>query len=128
DDRQAAVPAAGANPNYVVQQLNIRPADVGEQGRWILRGRRYTPTNPAGPGVNKVIVLFSGTGGSNESQLAPLARYYTGQGSVVYGANYRGYGESKHDENVADDETMLSEAGLSDDAARIYQFAVNDSG
>ena len=130
NDRQGGVGGpALVNCNFVPFAIN--PPAVNEVGTWRIRGRRYTPlpAHAHGPGQNKVIVLFSGSGGTNEDQLGPLADYYTGQGSVVYAANYQGYGTSVHDTNaVGNDDTMLSESGLYEDAYRIYTYAQINSG
>ena len=114
--------------NCSAAKFNIDPANINETGTWKIQGHKYTPNKIRGAGQNKVIILFSGTGGRNVDQLAPLADYYAGQGSIVYGADYLGYGDSKHDVNKDKaDNSMLSESGLYKDAYRIYQYVLKDA-
>lgn len=99
--------------------------EIRKRDTYVLRGRRYDPKDDrkTGPGEGNAVILFSGSGGSNEDQLEPQAEFYSKQGATVFAINYRGFGESR-DKNRSGSESdpLLSEQGLIDDAEKIYQY------
>lgn len=121
--------AMGGLP-YTAQDITINAADIGEQGdTFALRGRKYTPNAQFqnGPGKNTAVILFSGSGGPNEDQLEPAARFYCQQGSTAFAVNYRGFGASTDKDNTTGQENSptakdMSEQGLVQDARRIFNY------
>jgi pimeloyl-ACP methyl ester carboxylesterase len=88
-----------------------------------LKGNKYEPVAPYldGAGKGKVVLLLSGSGGTNLGQLKPVANKYCKMGSTVYGIDYRSYGGS-------DENSMLSEQGFNNDAKAMFNFVIGDSG
>jgi pimeloyl-ACP methyl ester carboxylesterase len=123
---------------YTATDVSFTAQDIGESGKdkYAIRGRKYDPVQPdgvtpvAGSGAGKVIILLSGSGGSNEDQLEPVANMYCRQGAQrVYALNYRGYGGSMDkSDSGAESTPYLSEEGLYEDAYRIYQYVKGQEG
>ncbi len=119
---------------YIAKDISITAKDleghlsigqIRERDTYVLRGRRYDPKDDRknGPGRNKAVILYSGSGGSNEDQLEPQAEFYCRQGATVFAVNYRGFGGSRDkDRSGAESDPLLSEQGLIDDAEKIYQY------
>jgi dienelactone hydrolase len=103
---------APVSPNAAaINAINIGP----------LRGYRYYPTanpNPR-PGDGKAVILFSGSGGTNQGQLSSAAEFYVRQGATVFAVDYRGYGRSRND--------YITEERLAKDAMRIYDYVRNQA-
>ncbi|MBI1293991.1 DUF4157 domain-containing protein [bacterium] len=123
---------------YTATDVSFTARDINESNneKYEIYGRRYDPEMPyggeieGGNGEGKVIILLSGSGGSNEDQLEPVANMYCRQGAQrVYALNYRGYGgsmvKSKSGKKSA---PMMSEQGLYNDAYRIYQYVTQQEG
>lgn len=117
--------------SYVALDISITAADVGEKDEtFALKGRKYVPKDAKGPGAGRAVILFSGSGGSNEDQLEPVADFYCRQGSEAFAVNYRGFGGSVNKDSQGQDVDLgakdISEEGLVKDAKRIFDY-VNKS-
>ena len=112
-----------------IQSQPCTISDVEIPSTWgygTLRGRKYTPRQTrhtvSNVGQGKTVILFSGSGGTNEAQLGRgVALEYCKRGYTAYGIDYRGYGKSSQ-------RVMLSEAGMYKDAMRIYKFVKTQEG
>jgi dienelactone hydrolase len=113
-------------------QKPYKAKDISIRGsRYVLRGRKYEPKTAyeGGRSQGKAVIVFSGSGGSNEDMVEPVAGFYCKQGAVVYGVNYRGYGKSRDVGLFGRESTpFMSEAGLYKDARKIYEYVNVEEG
>ncbi len=76
----------------------------------------------------KAVILFSGSAGSNVSQMKEVARSYVAYGYTCYGVDYRGFGRSgtKKIKNGKEEYTsgMITENRLYEDSRIIYNYVV----
>ena len=126
------IPLMLNSDKYAHTQVGFVENDTEEAGNFSIKGEKYTPKGaPSG----KVVVLLSGSGGTNEAQLKTAAEFYCEQGATAYGLNYQGYGESgKLVPKVTDPtayKTVDPDEGnnktLYKDAYNIYKFVKDDS-
>ena len=131
DRKSIAISTNGVNndqtKSYTAQDISITAADVGENDdTFALKGRKYTPKNLNGSGAGQAVILFSGSGGSNEDQLEPAAAFYCRQGSEAFAVNYRGFGKSANKDNQGQkldlEVTDISEEGMVKDASRVFTY------
>ncbi len=106
---------------------NVTDVSVPSTGGNTLRGRYYEPP-PQGegdalPGAGQLVLAFSGSGGSAETYMEPIARKYTGMGSGVLAVNYRGFGQSSARFRAAGKGGTPTESGLYNDAYAIFKYA-----
>lgn len=112
-----------------------------------LRGHKYMfknwmdefkDTDPSKTQPNgKAVILFSGSGGSNISQMLPVAEQYVKQGYVCYGVDYRGFGHSGTEKEVSEMQDgqlkskkvyssgMISENRIYEDSRIIYNYVLS---
>lgn len=86
----------------------------------MLRGASYWPNNVQEP--QKVVIVFTGSGGPGAAQVEGAARAYTEAGARVIQLDYRGYGKSETlKKNGETTGTHLCEASLYEDGREIYE-------
>lgn len=89
-----------------------------------LRGYKYNPEKEKN---GKAVILFSGSAGSNISQMLPIAKEYVTQGYVCYGIDYRGFGKSgKEIKSGKYSSGMISENRIYEDARIIYNYVLGE--
>jgi pimeloyl-ACP methyl ester carboxylesterase len=81
-----------------------------------LSGYIYRPADDS-LAIPKLVIFFSGTGGSNASMIGGAAAQYCRLGATVIGVDYRGFGENG---KMASE---LTEAELYADAKMIFKFS-----
>ena len=115
-------------PNSIVESRQI------ETSGGTLKGHLYRPDRTAKPdiptleaGKEKLVIFFSGSHGSNASQIATVATKYNGMGACVLGVDYRSFGKSTSKLGPLRTRcpTSLSEASLYKDGRDIYDYAIN---
>jgi pimeloyl-ACP methyl ester carboxylesterase len=112
DPRSGPVDFSGS----VIEAVHI---PLGEER---LAGYLYRPVHAADAG--KLVLFFSGSGGSNAAMVGPLARAYNLAGIAVLGVDYRGFGGSES----GLDGGSITEASLCEDARAIFQYALDIPG
>lgn len=103
---------------------------------WSNESRDIDPTKLQPNG--KAVILFSGSGGSNISQMLPIAEKYVQQGYVCYGVDYRGFGHSGTEKEVPTikdgqletekvySSGMISENRIYEDSRIIYNYVLSE--
>lgn len=132
------------SPNLDVTPISIDIPSKKEGSANKLRGNKYTHKDwketsplfrfPRAHKNGKAVILFSGSGGNNVSQMAPIADQYVGQGYVCYGIDYRGFGQSGTEKSTDDEKEnskrfssgMISENRIYEDSRIIYNYVLSE--
>lgn len=136
--------AVKISPNLDVTPISIDIPSKKDGSANKLRGNKYTHKDwketsplfrfPRAHKNGKAVILFSGSGGNNVSQMAPIADQYVGQGYVCYGIDYRGFGKSGTEKSTNDKKEnskrfssgMISENRIYEDSRIIYNYVLSE--
>jgi pimeloyl-ACP methyl ester carboxylesterase len=102
---------------------NVQKRFLRQDKVYLLKGFLYEPKQVAYNGTT--VLALSGSGGSSESYMRPLAERYVRMGCRVVAVNYRGFGGSSKEGAPNTDRGTPTEKGVYNDAMSIYQALVN---
>lgn len=102
-----------------VDQAQVSEDVIGSEEEGQLKGHIY---RPPGQGNGKQVILYSGSGGSNQDQMMGDVKQYLDAGYTVYAYDYGGFGKSTTKDG------KLSEASMRTDAQRMYDHVMSKGG
>ncbi|MCC6454542.1 MAG: alpha/beta fold hydrolase [Caldilineaceae bacterium] len=102
---------------------NVKKRFLRQDKVYLLKGFLYEPKKVAYNGTT--VLALSGSGGSSENYMRPLAERYVRMGCRVVAVNYRGFGDSSKEGAPNNDRGTPTEKGLYSDAMSIYQALVS---
>ena len=93
----------------------------------VLSGLVYAPDDPNAPKSDKVVIFFSGSGGTSNEFVGSVAKEYMKTGAKVVAMDYRGFGDSlTTDRNGHKIGTPLSENSIYKDGKAMLDYVINE--